>query len=130
MLVDPIEQLIITAQRRSKITFEILPYKITIYPICLHLIQACKDVMAQALADCDRSQIKALAVSGQQHGLVVLDSDNKVIRPAKLWCDLESAKEAQELSEAFHTTIVPSFTSKLIIIIFTVAHFFESLNFP
>lgn len=68
--------------------------------------------MAQALADCDRSQVGGIAVSGQQHGLVVLDINNNVIRPAKLWCDLESAEEAQELSETFKTTIVPSFTSK------------------
>jgi len=68
--------------------------------------------MKEALIDCDRSQIKAIAVSGQQHGLVVLDAGNKVIRAAKLWCDLESVKEAQELSELFKTTIVPSFTSR------------------
>jgi xylulokinase len=68
--------------------------------------------MSQALADCDRSQVKAIAVSGQQHGLVVLDTEHNVIRPAKLWCDLESATEAQELSEKFQSTIVPSFTSK------------------
>jgi sugar (pentulose or hexulose) kinase len=75
-------------------------------------VQACKDAIAQVLTDCDRSRVKGIAVSGQQHGLVVLDADKNVIRPAKLWCDLESAKEAQELSETFHTTIVPSFTSK------------------
>lgn len=34
----------------------------------------------------------------------------QVICPAKLWCDLESAPEAQELSHLFDVTLVPSFT--------------------
>jgi xylulokinase len=36
-----------------------------------------------------RKQIRAIGVSGQQHGLVVLDENDQVIRPAKLWCDTE-----------------------------------------
>lgn len=36
-----------------------------------------------------RKDIKAIGVSGQQHGLVILDKHNEVIRPAKLWCDTE-----------------------------------------
>ena len=31
----------------------------------------------------------------------------QVIRPAKLWCDVESAAEARELSEAFGFELVP-----------------------
>ncbi|MEP6976219.1 MAG: FGGY family carbohydrate kinase, partial [Spartobacteria bacterium] len=32
------------------------------------------------------SEIKAVGVSGQQHGLVALDESNEPLRPAKLWC--------------------------------------------
>lgn len=78
----------------------------------LVFLQACKEAIAQALVDCNPSDIRGIAVSGQQHGLVVLDSDGSVIRPSKLWCDLESAQEAKELSETFGTTIVPSFTGE------------------
>ena len=39
--------------------------------------------------------IKAIGISGQQHGLVVLDAQDRVIRPAKLWCDTET-------TDAFH----------------------------
>ena len=42
-------------------------------------------------------QAKALGVSGQQHGLVVLDEAMKVIRPAKLWNDTETAPQNAEL---------------------------------
>jgi xylulokinase len=44
--------------------------------------------------------IRALAVSGQQHGLVLLDTKGQVLRPAKLWCDTESAPDNQELLDA------------------------------
>jgi xylulokinase len=39
----------------------------------------------------------AVAVAGQQHGMVVLDADDEAIRPAKLWNDTESAPDAQWL---------------------------------
>ena len=47
-----------------------------------------------------RKKIRAIGVSGQQHGLVVLDDRNDVIRPAKLWNDTETARENAELIEA------------------------------
>ena len=41
----------------------------------------------------------AIAVAGQQHGMVVLDADGAVVRPAKLWNDTESAPDAGWLLE-------------------------------
>ncbi len=41
--------------------------------------------------------VEAIAVSGQQHGMVVLDSAGRVIRPALLWNDTRSADAAAEL---------------------------------
>ena len=38
--------------------------------------------------------VAAVSVAGQQHGMVVLDVDGEVIRPAKLWNDTESAPDA------------------------------------
>ncbi len=40
------------------------------------------------------AEITATSVGAQQHGLVVLDADDTVIRPAKLWNDTESAPDA------------------------------------
>jgi xylulokinase len=42
----------------------------------------------------------AIAVGGQQHGLVVLDGAGMPLRPAKLWNDTESAPDAGELVDA------------------------------
>jgi xylulokinase len=43
--------------------------------------------------------VAAIAVAGQQHGMVVLDEARRVLRPAKLWNDTESAPEAAALIE-------------------------------
>ncbi len=42
--------------------------------------------------------VSAVSVGGQQHGLVALDSDGAVIRPALLWNDTRSAAAAEELT--------------------------------
>ena len=42
--------------------------------------------------------IEAIAVAGQQHGMVALDKAGEVIRPALLWNDTRSAAEAAELN--------------------------------
>ena len=41
--------------------------------------------------------VAALSVGGQQHGMIVLDADGRVIRPALLWNDTRSAAAARDL---------------------------------
>ena len=41
--------------------------------------------------------VAAVAVGGQQHGLVTLDADGRVVRPALLWNDTRSAQAAADL---------------------------------
>jgi xylulokinase len=43
--------------------------------------------------------VKAIGVAGQQHGMVTLDDNGDVVRPALLWNDTRSAKAATELSQ-------------------------------
>ena len=43
--------------------------------------------------------VHALSVGGQQHGMVCLDADGQVIRPALLWNDTRSAQAAVDLIE-------------------------------
>lgn len=43
----------------------------------------------------DRSNVKGIGVSGQQHGFVPLDEYGRVIRPAKLWNDTSTAEECR-----------------------------------
>ena len=43
--------------------------------------------------------VAAVSVGGQQHGMVVLDEDGEVVRPALLWNDTRSAAAARDLVE-------------------------------
>ncbi|HWU60077.1 MAG TPA: FGGY family carbohydrate kinase, partial [Microbacteriaceae bacterium] len=63
--------------------------------------------------------VAAVAIAGQQHGMVVLDASGRVIRPALLWNDTRSASAARDLTNevgaaeyARRTGVVPvaSFT--------------------
>lgn len=51
-----------------------------------------------------RSQVKGIGISGQQHGLVVLDANANVIRPAKLWCDTSTADQCDQFAAEFGGT--------------------------
>jgi xylulokinase len=64
--------------------------------------------------------VSALSIAGQQHGMVLLDSAGLIVRPALLWNDTRSSKEAEELINHFGVSWlaentgsvpVPSFTS-------------------
>lgn len=48
-------------------------------------------------ANVNGQDILGIGVSGQQHGLVLLDDQGQVLRPAKLWCDTESTPENDRL---------------------------------
>ena len=47
----------------------------------------------------DKESIKGLGISGQMHGLVMLDENNEVIRPSIIWCDQRTAAECEEITE-------------------------------
>lgn len=47
----------------------------------------------------DTRAIRAIGVSGQQHGLVALDAQGEPVHPAKLWCDTETAVHNATLVE-------------------------------
>jgi xylulokinase len=48
-----------------------------------------------------KDEVKAIGVSGQQHGFVPLDKKNKVIRPAKLWCDTSTTEQCAQFEAEF-----------------------------
>jgi len=78
--------------------------------------------LRDALIQTERAtEVAAISVAGQQHGLVVLDGAGRPVRPAKLWNDTESAEDARRMIAAFggaawwaeHIGLVPvaSFTA-------------------
>src|SRR6516225_8480764 len=71
------------------------------------------------------AEVKAIGVSGQQHGFVPLDQAGEVIRPAKLWCDTATAAECEEITarlgglketiKALGNAVLPGFTASKIL---------------
>tara|TARA_B100000925_G_scaffold272571_1_gene236603 strand:- start:1579 stop:3063 length:1485 start_codon:yes stop_codon:yes gene_type:complete len=67
-----------------------------------------------------KERVRGIGVSGQQHGLVVLDSSNEVVRPAKLWCDTSTVDQCEQFASEFGgmngliakagNTILPGYT--------------------
>lgn len=60
-------------------------------------IDAVRTTGREVVGQIDGDAIAGIGVSGQQHGCVVLDGDDRVVRPAKLWCDTATAAEAARL---------------------------------
>jgi xylulokinase len=59
-------------------------------------VTAVRDAVAQASG----VEVAGIGVSGQQHGLVALDGQDRPVRPAKLWNDTSTAREANALTTA------------------------------
>ena len=84
---------------------------------------AIKAALKQAKAKA--GEVKAIGVSGQQHGFVPLDKAGNVIRPAKLWCDTSTAVECDEITaklggmnktiDAIGNALLPGFTASKIL---------------
>lgn len=47
--------------------------------------------------DINPDEIGGIGLSGQMHGLVMLDQDGEVLRPSIIWCDQRTAKECEEI---------------------------------
>jgi xylulokinase len=45
------------------------------------------------------ADIKGIGLSGQMHGLVMLDRNGTVLRRSIIWCDQRTAKECEEITE-------------------------------
>ncbi len=61
-------------------------------------VVAMEAAIGEVAAKIDRSRVRGIGVSGQQHGFVPLDGEGRVIRPAKLWCDTSTAEECAILT--------------------------------
>ncbi len=63
--------------------------------------QSSQEAIRQALAQSGVSSeaVQAVGLTGQMHGLVLLDAQDQVLRPAILWNDQRTAEECQEMTD-------------------------------
>ena len=62
---------------------------------------AAKDTIRSVLdqSGVDPALVRGLGISGQMHGLVMLDENGKVLRRSIIWCDQRTAAECDEITE-------------------------------
>ncbi|HSZ63292.1 MAG TPA: xylulokinase [Terriglobales bacterium] len=58
---------------------------------------------ALALGRLHDHQIACVGLSGQMHGAVLLDQHERVVRPALIWCDVRTEKQARDLTKQVGT---------------------------
>lgn len=65
------------------------------------------------IKDVDASKVGGISFGGQMHGLVVLDENDEVIRPAILWNDNRTAKQSDYLNEVIGKTKLSECTANI-----------------
>ncbi len=64
-------------------------------------------------SECDKSQVAGISFGGQMHGLVTLDADDNVIRPAILWNDGRTTKETEYLNTVIGKEKLSEYTANI-----------------
>ncbi len=81
--------------------------------------KATKSVIKDLVRKHDLSNLKGISFSGQMHGLVALDSDDRVIRPAILWCDQRTVIECNYLNLGIGKEYISDYTGNIALTGFT-----------
>jgi len=69
--------------------------------------------IGELLQGYDASSVKGIGAGGQMHGLVALDAEDNVIRPAILWNDGRTAKETDWLNEVIGKKTLSKYTANI-----------------
>lgn len=71
------------------------------------------DGMKELIAEADKSQIAGISFGGQMHGLVILDKEDQVIRPAILWNDGRTYEECDYLNNVIGKEKLSEYTANI-----------------
>ena len=69
--------------------------------------------LVELLHGIDKSQVAGIGFGGQMHGLVVLDEEDRVIRPTILWNDGRTAEETDYLNEKIGKEKLSEYTANI-----------------
>ena len=59
------------------------------------VLKTLKEVMK--LSGVPAEEVKGIGISGQMHGLVMLDEQGEVLRPSIIWCDQRTGEEVEDM---------------------------------
>lgn len=71
------------------------------------------DGLKELLSECDKSQVDGISFGGQMHGLVTLDAQDEVVRPAILWNDGRTTEETAYLNEQIGRERLTGYTANI-----------------
>lgn len=80
--------------------------------------EAIRGVLSQAAVT--GADVRGIGLSGQMHGLVLLDEADRVIRPALIWCDQRSQKQVDFIHSSVGLENVLKFTANPVVTGFTL----------
>ncbi len=72
-------------------------------------MEGIRELVAQA----DRDQVAGISFGGQMHGLVILDENDQVIRPAILWNDGRTSEECDYLNNVIGKKKLSEYTANI-----------------
>ena len=71
------------------------------------------DGIKALIKDVDKSQVAGISFGGQMHGLVILDKEDNVIRPAILWNDGRTTEETDYLNNVIGKEKLSGYTANI-----------------
>ena len=69
--------------------------------------------LKELIKDIDKSKVAGISFGGQMHGLVILDENDDVIRPAILWNDGRTKQECDYLNEVIGKETLSKYTANI-----------------
>jgi xylulokinase len=82
------------------------------------VVAAVRGVLAQA--GVSGADVKGIGLSGQMHGLVILDAANQVIRPSLIWCDQRSQAQVDFVNAKLGRESILKYTANPVLTGFTL----------
>ena len=76
-------------------------------------VRAIEEGIPELLKGSDASQVSGIGAGGQMHGLVVLDEEDNVIRPAILWNDGRTAEQVEYLNNEIGKEKLSGYTANI-----------------
>lgn len=71
------------------------------------------DGIKELTAECDKENVAGISFGGQMHGLVALDENDEVIRPAILWNDGRTGEETDYLNQVIGKKKLSEYTANI-----------------